>query len=360
MKKIGESFKGIFGGLVFILIAIVMLWWNEGNNVKNIKTTDELKKSYVEINSDKIDSANEGKLVATSGKLINEQELTDTVFNVTVKTPLLRRNVEIYQWEEESHEEDDNTTYTYKKVWSSDLIDSSNFNKKGYDNPTTKQYDDDSYMSNDVKVGAFSLSPDQVLMLSTDGKYTSFNEEKAKELNLKVYGEYLTNSEDINNPNIGDIRVSFTYNNSTDVSVLAVQKGNTFVDHVSKVGKRTNRIMDGIHSGEEMINVIEKENKLIKWGLRLLGLILCISGIAALFKPLSTLANFVPILGGLVDTAVGIVAFVAGLALSLVVIAIAWIRFRPLLGICLLVAALVLIFFLVKKSKSKKEVVNKE
>ena len=112
--------------------------------------------------------------------------------------------------------------------------------------------------------------------------------------------------------------------------------------------------MDGVRSGEEMINIIEKENKLLKWGLRLLGLILCCSGIAALFKPLSTLANFVPILGGLVDAAVGLVAFVAGLAITLVVIAIAWIRFRPVLGISLLAISLVLIIFLITKAKKKK------
>ena len=29
MKRIGNSFKGIAGGFILILIGIVLLWWNE-------------------------------------------------------------------------------------------------------------------------------------------------------------------------------------------------------------------------------------------------------------------------------------------------------------------------------------------
>ena len=130
MKRIGNAFKGIFGGFVFIIIGIVLLWWNEGNNVKNLKTTAEMEKTYIDVKSDSIDPNNEGKLIATHGKLLNEQELTDSMFGVTVKTPIMKRVVEIYQWVEESDtDEDGNTTYSYKKEWSSDLVDSSSLTK---------------------------------------------------------------------------------------------------------------------------------------------------------------------------------------------------------------------------------------
>ena len=77
MKRIGNAFKGIAGGFVLILIGIVLLWWNEGNNVKNIKTTAEMEKVVIDVKSDKVDSKNDGKLIATNGALINEQELSD-------------------------------------------------------------------------------------------------------------------------------------------------------------------------------------------------------------------------------------------------------------------------------------------
>ena len=264
MKRVGNSFKGIFGGFIALIIGICLLWWNEGNNVKNLKTTAEMEKTYIDVKSDSVDSNNDGKLIATHGKVINEEELSDTTFGVTIKTPIKKRIVEVYQWEEDSSTDDDgHTTYRYSKEWSSDIIDSSDFhNKTGHENPTQKLYNDEVKTSSDVKVNAFTLSNDQVNSLSTNGKFTDFNEETLNALNLKVSNNYVTTSIDLSNPQIGDTRISFVYNNSTELSVLAVQSGNSFVSFVSKSGKKVNRVMDGTHSGMDMITTIKKERKI--------------------------------------------------------------------------------------------------
>ena len=364
MKRIGNSFKGIFGGVILILIGIVLLWWNEGNNVKNIKTTAEMDKIVIDVKSDKIDSKNEGKLIATNGDLINDQELTDETFGITIKTPKLERIVEVYQWKEHSSTDDDGkTTYSYSKVWSSDLIDSGNFHQKSKTNPTTKLYEDKVYTSTEVKVGKFSLSSNQIDRLSTKANYTSFDTEKLNELNLTISGKYLTNSKNLDNPEIGDTRIEIKYNDSTQLSVLAVQQGNTFVDFVSSYDKRVNRIMDGVHSGKEMINVIKEENKFLKWILRLIGTLLIVFGFAAILKPISAITSFIPIIGSIVGGAVALVSLVLGLALSLIIIAIAWIRFRPLLGIGLLIIVAALVTLLIirgKKNKANNTLVNNE
>ncbi len=356
MKRIGNSFKGILGGFIAIAIGVILLWWNEGNNVKNIKTTNEMGKSYIDVSSEKVDSNNEGKLIATHGKLINEEELYDSVFDVRVNTPVLERKVEMYQWEEKSDTDDDGETkYTYNKVWKEGLIDSNNFHTNGYTNPSTMPYNSIKYISQYVTVGAFVLTKDQLNTLNTDGIFSEFNTEKISELNYTINGNYIVNSTDINNPQIGDLRISFVYNNSTDVSVLAVQSGNSFKDYESTSGKKVNRVMDGIHSGEEMISVIEKENKAIKWVLRIAGTLIIVIGFATILKPITAITSYVPILGSIVGSAVGLVSFLLGFAVSLVVIAIAWIRFRPLLGIILLAGAAALIVLLIKRGKRKKQ-----
>jgi hypothetical protein len=48
----------------------------------------------------------------------------------------------------------------------------------------------------------------------------------------------------------------------------------------------------------------------------------------------------VPVLGHIVEFGTGLLAFVLALALSLITIAIAWIYYRPLLGVALLVVGL--------------------
>ena len=356
MKRVGNAFKGILGGFVFILIGIVLLWWNEGNNVRNIKTTAEMDKIVVDVPSDKVDSANEGKLVASHGKVINEEEMFDETFNVKVQTPIMKRVVEVYQWDEDSDtDEDGHTTYSYKKVWDTDIIDSGNFHDKNKVNPKTKPYEDQVYTSKDVSVGAFSLTDEQISTLSTKADYTNFDLETANKLNLTASSKYLTTSKNLDSPSIGDVRISFAYNDSSELSVLAVQSGNSFVDFVSSVGKNVNRVMDGSHSGHDMINVIKKENNFIKWLLRFLGTILIIGGIGAILKPISAITSYVPLLGSLVGAAVGLVSMLLGLALSFVVIAIAWVRWRPVLGISLLVGAAVLIVFLIMRGKKSKK-----
>ena len=75
MNRIGNSFKGVVGGFIFLVLGVILLLWNEGNNVKNLKTTAELEDSYIDVKSDKVESKNDGKLVATHGKLINEKEI---------------------------------------------------------------------------------------------------------------------------------------------------------------------------------------------------------------------------------------------------------------------------------------------
>jgi len=356
MKRIGNAFSGVLGGFILIIVGIVLLWWNEGNNVKNLKTTAEMEKVVIDISSDKVDINNDGKLVATNGKLINEAELVDETFNVKVKTPLMKRIVEVYQWEEDSSTDDDgNTTYSYDKKWSSDIIDSSDFHNKKYENPKTKLYEDKEYASNDVKVGVFSLSSNQIKMLSTKESFTEFDTNKVQELKLNVQGKYLTNSKDLDHPEIGDTRILFEYNNSNEISVLAVQQGNTFTSFVSKANKSVNRVMDGTKSGKEMINVIKEEDKFIKWLLRAIGVILCIAGFGAILKPISAITSFVPLLGSIAGAAVGLVSIVLGLCVGFIVIAVAWIRYRPLLGICLLVAVIVLVSLLLMRGKKTKD-----
>ena len=106
-----------------------------------------------------------------------------------------------------------------------------------------------------------------------------------------------------------------------------------------------------------MIDVIKNENKALKWILRVVGVIILIIAFGTILKPLSAITSYVPIVGGLVNAAVGLVSGVLGICLGLVVIALAWIRFRPVLGICLLAVVGVLMFLLI--SKNKKAKVNK-
>ena len=86
--------------------------------------------------------------------------------------------------------------------------------------------------------------------------------------------------------------------------------------------------------------------------LRWVGILLCIFGFYGLFAPVIQLLNMIPFVGWLlswiVAVAAVIFAVVVGLTLSVLTIAVAWVFFRPLIGIPLLLivaASTYLIFF---------------
>jgi hypothetical protein len=84
--------------------------------------------------------------------------------------------------------------------------------------------------------------------------------------------------------------------------------------------------------------------------MRVLGIICTILGIFLLFMPLITLLNWIPLVGKFLGYAVALAAFVFALVLggivSCLTIAIAWVFFRPVFGICLLTLTGVGIYFL--------------
>ncbi len=114
MDKVKNLFSGVIIGILLLIGGTVLLWWNEGNNVRNIRALEEVKKSVIDVSGAKVDSKNEGKVIATNGEFVVEDEaLVDDEFKISVKTARLERVVEVYQWQERSETDDnDHTTYS--------------------------------------------------------------------------------------------------------------------------------------------------------------------------------------------------------------------------------------------------------
>lgn len=357
MKKIKEAIGSVIGGIICIIGGVCLLWWNEGDAVKNIKTVEEARANLVNVKSDEVNSDNEGKLVSTNGKIkVIDESLKDDYFNVIVPgTGKLVRVVEMYQWEEECEEDDDVTHCTYTKKWSESEIDSSSFEESGHENPSDMPYEEEAYYANQVELGAFKLSSTQITMLSTNAVVTP-DATVFLPNGYTVIDKYITSATSMSSPKVGDVRVSFKYNNDTDITVLAMQKGDSFANYVSEKNKIINELHSGILSGEEMIDIVETENNIFKWILRVIGVLLVTAGFAALLTPILMVISIIPLVG---DGIAGILRFIAGLvgfAFSMLVIALAWVFYRPLIGICLLavvVGVIALIVVLIKKGRAK-------
>jgi len=352
-KKKGGS---ILGAFLLLVIGTILLWWNEYNNVQNIVALSEYQKEAIEISSETVDPQYDGKAVATNGPLtVVDDPLQDNEFAVAVKTPRLKRIVEMYQWEEDKDTDDNGrTTYSYRQKWSETVLGKENGSDTTHNNPTSMPFKSNEFFAENVKVGAYNLSKDQIAVIATDEDY-DFPAEAVIDGYMKK-GTYLTNSLNLDNPSIGDIRIYWRYNDWKEASVAATVSGNTFKDYSTKNSANTiNRVDEGLLTKDELCRNQESENNMLKWILRGVGALLVLFGYLSLISFITRFTNKIPVLGSIVGWALTAIAFLVAVVHSLLVIIIAWFRYRPALAICLLVvviAAIVGIVILMKKKKA--------
>ena len=113
--------------------------------------------------------------------------------------------------------------------------------------------------------------------------------------------------------------------------------------------------MDGLHSAEEMFASAHSANRLLCWILRLVGFILIYSGFQMIFKPIAILVSFLPFLERLVGAGTSLISFLLALPITLVVIALAWLFYRPVLAIFLIAIVIASFVLLRKKFKELKK-----
>ena len=161
-------------------------------------------------------------------------------------------------------------------------------------------------------------------------------------------------------PEVGDGRVTFEKVVPAKVTIMAVVDGDSFKPYKAKNGKRFQTLVMGKKSGDEIIEGEKEANNMILWALRILGIMIIIGGLKGIFGFLETILKVVPFIANIFGWGVGIVCTVVGIVWSLIVIALAWLFYRPVLAISLLVVAGFLIWVFAFKGKDKlKELASK-
>lgn len=383
-QRLAGSAKGMIGGLLMFIIGTCLLWWNEGRTVRTAKAIGDAA-SHVESVADvsKIDASLNGKLIHASAFADTKDTLTDDMFGVRELAIRLDRKVEYYQWVENAQTKErekigggkeTTTTYTYEKKWVDKPVNSAEFKDPQYQsaNKVLSEVEERNEMAQHVTFGAYTLPELFVASISgsepvevrmTEEQRFTWNE-RLHMLRPKVNTEtslvhtsantvYLGLSP--NSPQVGDVRVTFTKVPPADISLIAQVDGSTFKVYRAKNGQSFSRVQMGTVGVDEMIEQARSENNMLTWVLRLVGVLLIVIGLKGMFGLLPMLFKVLPFLGSIVDAGVGLVSWIFGLAWSFIIIAIAWLVFRPIIGISLLVLAIAGIVFLKRRGKKNEE-----
>lgn len=324
MKKVIKYIVGV----LLILCSMLLVGYSEYNIIKVLMNRDSLNNKTIEVKSTIIDKNNNGKLVFVNGYIILNKDLEDKDFNVKIRTSKLERIVEIYQYKETK---EDDETYSYETDWYNELIDSSKFKNSEYKNPSDIKYKSEVYY-NDVFLGAFKFNNKEIDDLGLNSRYLDLDSEFASKNGFNISNEYYTTSKDIDFPEVGDIRISFRYNNSNSASVIAKQSNNMFEDY-----KLNNTLINKIYNEkltkEEVIDNIYPLKIVLYVTMIVLSLMLSIVGFKLINKK-----------------------FIDSINLSIFAITIMFITYNPVITILGLVICSILI--IVSKKLFNKEVKN--
>lgn len=393
-KKVGNSFKGIFTGIIFFLLGTIALFWNEGNFVKTKKALNEGQGIVVELkdNSTVKDEFN-GKFVHSSGLADTKDSLTDVFLGVKDLAIGLHRKVEYYQWVEKSKSEKKQklgggeetiTTYTYQREWTSAPVNSDNFKDAAYKgkNFVLAQVENKSVYAENVSFGAYKLPEFIIHSIQEEVPVNvQMSEEEIKnldsKLNKKQYAtinsiEQTSNLSNIihihnhvtylgnntSNPQVGDVRITLVKTPPTTISVLAKVNGNTFEPFLAKNGKTISQVAQGTVNAENMFASAHSSNSMLTWAFRLVGFVLVFVGFRSMFGFLETIFRFIPFLSNLIGSGLSIILLGLGLGWSLLIISISWLFYRPFIAIILIGIAIGLIFLLKRKTTAPKKVVS--
>jgi hypothetical protein len=362
-QRLMQSIAGVVGGIVLVLASIGGLWWNEGRAVNTAKGLKEGSAAVTSISADQVELANNGQLVHVSGQAAAQDVLRDPVLGVAETAIALVREVEMYQWREDSRtetrttvggSEERVTTYSYRPEWSSRHIDSSRFNQAAaHRNPAGFPIESETRRADNVALGAFRLNPALIAQIRQSEPF-ELGAEHAASLPERFRERASTDQPgwlhvgDPLAPEIGDMRIRLQVVRDQPVSLLARQVDNTFEAHTTSHGTSIERLMPGILSADAMFEQMVRENTIMTWALRIGGVLMMVIGFGLILKPIRVTFDVLPILGSIAGAGIGVISLVLGLVLSLTTIALAWLFYRPLLSI-VLIAVCVGIVYLARK-----------
>eukprot|EP01017_Pseudomicrothorax_dubius_P050712 TRINITY_DN9642_c0_g2_i1.p1 TRINITY_DN9642_c0_g2~~TRINITY_DN9642_c0_g2_i1.p1 ORF type:complete len:447 (-),score=49.45 TRINITY_DN9642_c0_g2_i1:43-1383(-) len=235
-------------GVLFGLGALIFLWIQERSYIVDTVYGKIAKMEAEEINNESPDPEHDGKLVFTRGKLMVARVLEDIDFSIKAQDSLhLLRSVEVLQWEESTHRNNNRRHYSYSTTWSKRYINSGNFYNPGYHNPNnflinefmTKQRPEETLFGN------FNLNETLVDLLIQDQtdrvpiegppqlspgvSQTMFGSNVFR--GMQVVDNYIYFTVDGSIGTVGTMRVSFWKSPAGYISFCSEQQGKSFKPH---------------------------------------------------------------------------------------------------------------------------------
>lgn len=334
-------------GVVLFIVSFIVLFNGEGRaNLQKVAET------AVVISDD----ATEGSFVYLTGELSVSEQVGDDQYLKPGDYAAVQRKVEVYAWDEEVKEDDNDVKYyEYAKKWVKEPADSDTFqNRVGHEN-YNKEVQDLSLFPSKVIVGEYALDPNNLRFPSYEALSLNESNTIMDDLSVLDTNYVFIGTGSLNTPAIGDMRIAYSVVPiGSKYTAFGRPDGKALDRHHGENEKNLYRLFPG--TIEDAKAQLFSEYKTSGWMYRIGGFLLMWFGLLSIFKPLSTVFELVPILGNLGKSAVAGVTFLAALILTTITSLLSMVLHNPI-GIAVIVMALVgvVYFYVVQKQKTVKK-----
>ncbi|KYN14435.1 Transmembrane protein 43 like protein, partial [Trachymyrmex cornetzi] len=346
---ISEQFRqswltAIIGSIMFAT-GMCLLFWNEGRAVKVAHSLDEALHNVIVVpNSMMLSSEYEGRLIHLSGPLIVSEPLTEPDYGIIISSVKLKRRVQMYQWveieEEPSFGEitEGEKHYYYTTEWKDKLVDSDHFYiRTGHHNPKEIPIKSQVQIADEVKIGAYTFGMELKKKFSDFVEITS--DERPERKNIKMHSGLYYHSTDLWNPQVGDIRIQFSYSgkNGNVYSVVGLLEKDTIKPYYTSHGEEILLQRKHKMSVDQMFHLEHVHNYWRTWTVsqisrKLVGIEKNVS-----YEKFRVTREKYAFLCGII--AVESLTMSVSMSISLLVIGFAWVWYRPVIGLCLALAS---------------------
>lgn len=388
--KAGKGCLGFFLGPAMLVMAVYLLFNNEGDYLNTAQALDELQPLVQQVeNTATPDAALEGKPVHLSGTATTGDVLVDEAYGVQAQGIMLRRNVQYAQWVEKKKKRigddkkpsymtdteyrrsrDNEWIYSYHLAWVNEPVNSATFHNERYRNANYTHYKADTIelWAKNVQLGNYKLTDNQIRRIAADGKRVPPQQvPEALHKHAMLHGEYLFIGHapegssyyplDPQAPSVGDVRISWRQTSpQRPVSLVAIQKGNRFEPYTATNGAVIDLFYTDTLGITQCFDKARSTNTVNLWMVRMGGWLMFWGAFACMLRPL---AGMVPVCRKLAEAGAEVISLLLGTICSLLTISVSWLFCRPVFAVLMLLAIIALIWLLMKKQRKPAKAVTR-
>lgn len=345
ISRPGRVGLGAIAGGVLLIAAAAVLSWNEARAVRWWRRQLEGAPAVRSVSADAPDARNDGALVHTTGRAEPLVKVSDNRLNIQAPALALRRTAEMFQWLDDAGSGEGGKAPAYSTGWSERLQNSSRFKQPGgHENPRAMPVDSHTFYASNVRLGGFVVAREMLEQLSAftplalgPDNLGRLPEELRGGARIDAGSLYL--GKDPQHPEVGDVRIKLEQIEPLTVSVVARQSGTSLTPYRTRSGTTVALVREGEHGVEQMFPGGRAVGAAGVWLGRLAGLSVMLGGAMLARRSLAPSIGRLPWMEPLVEIDPGAVAAVTAGAVTLAIVAGAWLIYCPALSVPMLLVA---------------------